>query len=688
MNKKTLNFCAILLLLLAASCSTPPIEKVKTKAAYISRINRLSGSELQKTLKTDLDSLTSLKNELEGFNIYIGFGMSMSDGSGKKAELTPDSAFKLNTNFASIQKDLDNYAASLTFVETPGLPNSTFEVVPDAEFHAISADNIKVNLKQLYAGGKPYTPEGVGLKRIDSIKLDYHYAYPKSMEVFQFNPAGKKEITYNGKTIAISQEGKESLDFDAPIDLYTDMLAWQARNPSGVLMNASSHSAMPLTTIKNSILKDCAAVVQILKSVTNLTDKAAIITALNKIPDAFFPAIAEYHTFSDEFKKMDSDESLKGLSALKHLKGLMTNHASLFGVEKQRVSLKFPDQIGELIIYLARDKENISGSASANARMTELPYQTYLDSKLDKYGIIDSNYKIVVPASENQLESTDNSGLYYKNRKDNQSFHLDVAHQKLVPLTKGYTFSKALNEHLAVFIDSNKYVGVLADNEKEIIPFEYDAIEKNGDVLLLTKSKRGRKKYEIRNLNNQLVTDLKGLTVTPFPDYGIFMIKNDKDKLGLIDKNGKIVIEPTYVDLKPIDKGPLLAYVEDANSRLQGIMKGNGTKVTEAKFAFIGPFQDDFAIYRTESDEHNKTYGYLNKKGEPVLGKYTVAYGFEGGYALVYDNDVFSMIDSSGKKVKQLPVKSPGDAVISASGKQTIYEIDGKKYNYAGEPVN
>ncbi len=115
-------------------------------------------------------------------------------------------------------------------------------------------------------------------------------------------------------------------------------------------------------------------------------------------------------------------------------------------------------------------------------------------------------------------------------------------------------------------------------------------------------------------------------------------------------------------------------------------MKGDGTKVTEPKFNYINDFQEGFAVYRT--DDINSSYGYLNKSGQPVFGKYSVAYGFAGGYALVYDNNVFSLIDTSGKKVKQIPYKTLGDPTISLTGKSTIYEIDGKKYTYAGQPIN
>ncbi|MBD1385351.1 WG repeat-containing protein [Mucilaginibacter rigui] len=672
-------------ILIAASCSTSSLEDVKTKDEYIKRISALSGDKLQKTLKTDIDSLTSLKEEMDGFTIYIGFGISMSDGSGKKAEVKPDSAFRINTDFAAIKNDINEYSKKLYFIQTPELPNSRFQVAIDEKLGNISTDDIDVKLKKVYTKGRAYPEDKIGMVKADSAAVDFKYEYPKSFETFKFNPQGKKEIAYNKYTIEIDSAGDDNIEFDTPLPLYKDLLSYQALNPAGVLMNSSSNSAMPLTTIKGNIKNDLASALQILKTASKLNNNDAIVKELNKIPSSLFPAIAKYHGFITKYKSLENDKNLKGFDAIKRLKQLMEEDKDLFGLEKQRVTLKFPDKISELILYIGREKETIAQSAVAKITQIASPYQAFADNRVDKYGIVDSNYTIIVPASYGRLDRSDNIGLYYKDYKEKQDFHLDVPNKKLIPIKKGYTYIKDISDHLTMFSDSNKYVGVLENDDKVVIPFEYDDIEKTGNTLLLTKSKRGRKKYEIRTLDNKLVNDLKGLKITPYPDYGMLIIENEKEKLGLIDKDGRTVIQPTYVNLKPIDKD-LLLYSEGSDSYQKGIMKVDGTKVTEPKFNYINDFQEGFAVYRT--DDINKSYGYLNKAGQPVFGKYTVAYGFAGGYALVFDNNIFSLIDTSGKKVKQIPYKTLGDPTISLTGKSTIYEIDGKKYNYAGQPIN
>ena len=688
LNAVKLSSVGSLLILFITSCSTSSLEDIKTKDDYIKRVYGLSETEIQKTLKTDLDSLTSLKEEIDGFNIYIGFGMSMENGSGKKEEVKSDSVFKINTDFSGIRNGVAEYSKSLVFSQKPELPYSSFDIYPEGESSTVSKDEIEVKLKKLYVKGQAYPEDKIGMKKVDSITVDFTYEYPKSFKTFKFNPADKKGISYNNKEISIySNEGAE-VEFDAPISLYNDILAYQALNGEGILMNSTSHSAMPLTTISPAIKKDLVSGLQMIQAASKLTGKEAILKELNKIPTALFPRIAQYRAFNEKLKALDNDEKLKGFDAIKKMKEIMAGDKELFGLETQRISLKFPDKVAELVLYIADEKEKITGSAVAQASSYGIQYGTYFDRKAEKYGIVDSSYNIVIPASEQQLEVTDNAGHYYKNFKDDQVFHLDVKNKKLVPLTKGYAYVKDLSDKMTVFMDSNKYVGVLENDEKVVIPFEYDEIEKAGNVLLLTKSKRGRKKREIRSLDNTLITDLKGFSTTAYPDYGVIIIENEFEKFGMIDKNGKIVVKPIYNELVPVDKSPLLIYSEDENRYLSGILKGDGTKLTEPIFGHVDGFQEGFAVYRPAEEEAGKAYGYLNRSGQPVFSKYTVAYGFAGGYALVFDNDIFSLIDTTGKKVRQIPYKVLDDPTISLSGKQTIYEIDGKKYNYIGQPIN
>lgn len=683
---RKLHLIGLFLVLFATSCSTSSLEDVKTKDDYIKRISNTSDSKFQKTLQTDIDSLTSLKEELDGFNISISFGMSMEVNGGKKAELKPDSVFKINTDFNAIKQGITAYSKNLSFVQTPGLPNSNFEISPTEEPANVSSRDVDLKVKKLYAKGQAYPEDKIGMKRADSLIVDFNYEYPKSFETFKFNPYGKKEISYNKQVIELDSTEDGSIEFDAPIPLYKDILFYQAVNPSGMLMNTSSQSAMPLTTIKASIKKDLASAIQILKAASKLNDKNVVIKDLNQIAPSLFPAIAQYRSFTVKFKNLENDKTLKGFEALKRMKDLIAENKELFGIETQRVSLKFPDKAAELVLYITKEKDKITGSATAKAQDNHLPYQTYFDSQSKQYGIIDSNYNILVPAFQTRLDPTDNSGLYYKNEKENQVYHLDARNKKLVPFKKGYTNVKDINDHLTIFSDSNKYVGVLENNDKVVIPFEYDEIQKTGNVLLLTRSKRGRKKYEIRTIDNKLVTDIKGLAITAYPDYGVFITEDDKEQFGMIDKNGKTVIPPTYHYLEPIDQEPLLLYSENANSDLKGIMKGDRTKVTEPKFVKVNGFQEGFAVSRTE-DIYND-YGYINHEGKSVFGNYKMAYGFAGGYALVLDDHTFSLIDHSGKKVKQIPCKVLAEPTISLKGKNTIYEIEGKKYNYTGQPVN
>ena len=272
---RKLHLIGLFLVLFATSCSTSSLEDVKTKDDYIKRISNTSDSKLQKTLQTDIDSLTALKEELDGFNISISFGMSMEVNGGKKAELKPDSVFKINTDFNAIKQGINAYSKNLSFVQTPGLPNSTFEISPSEEPANVSVRDVDLKVEKLYAKGQAYPEDKIGMKRVDSLVVDINYEYPKSFEILKFNPHGKKEISYKQQVITLDSTADGGIAFDAPIPLYKDILFYQAVNPSGVLMNTSGQSVMPLTTIEAGIKKDLASALQTLKTASKLNDACA-----------------------------------------------------------------------------------------------------------------------------------------------------------------------------------------------------------------------------------------------------------------------------------------------------------------------------------------------------------------------------------------------------------------------------
>ena len=99
-----------------------------------------------------------------------------------------------------------------------------------------------------------------------------------------------------------------------------------------------------------------------------------------------------------------------------------------------------------------------------------------LMKKSDRYGIIEQNSNIIIPATYEQLERKDN--LYFTNRIDTieTSYFLDLKNKKLEKLPDNMSYKRTLNNDFSLFNNKEDYTGVLKNNKDEIIPFKYDDI--------------------------------------------------------------------------------------------------------------------------------------------------------------------------------------------------------------------
>lgn len=78
--------------------------------------------------------------------------------------------------------------------------------------------------------------------------------------------------------------------------------------------------------------------------------------------------------------------------------------------------------------------------------------EVFFDEKSDRYGIIDKNSNIIIPATYEQLERKDN--LYFTNRIDTieTSYFLDLKNKKLEKLPDGMSYKRTLNNDFRYLI--------------------------------------------------------------------------------------------------------------------------------------------------------------------------------------------------------------------------------------------
>jgi hypothetical protein len=126
----------------------------------------------------------------------------------------------------------------------------------------------------------------------------------------------------------------------------------------------------------------------------------------------------------------------------------------------------------------------------------------------------------------------------------------------------------------------------------------------------------------------------------------LFPIKKD-GKWGLIDKRGKIIIQPQFKNITYWSEG--LTGVEIG--KIWGFIDNSGKLVIPAKFDSAGIFSEGMATVRI-----NGKHGFINKKGKIVITpSYFVALDFHEGLAAVRineeDND-WVYVDRQGRIMK------------------------------------
>ncbi len=219
--------------------------------------------------------------------------------------------------------------------------------------------------------------------------------------------------------------------------------------------------------------------------------------------------------------------------------------------------------------------------------------------------------------------------------------------------------------------------GFIDENGKTVLPFIYDVagdfseglayvrigeegnfINKNGDVIIrgTFRSSEGFKygvakvlteKYSSAIINKKGEIIIENLS--PYDEfYDGMMKKKIKNKIGYYNTSGKLVIPAIYKKGTNFSEG--LAGVMHQDDTYCFIDK-TGKTAFKINFAPVASFSEGLA----QVSEDNQT-GYINKKGELVIGWNTSSYSFynspyKDGMARFSEDDKWGFINTKGKKV-------------------------------------
>lgn len=624
-----------------------------------------------KQLKKDIADIDKIIEDAKGISMYIGFGMSAGSGSGKSEdsidaatsftlEVSKDSAMQM---FRSGIDDLEVYQKF---------------IYPSSE---ITVDEISVGekgvsttkIQKLFSGGKIVKENELGLKRVDSAEVFVEALLPVSFKSVSIEKPAKDSFTLEGDIAKLDKWEEGEIEFTIPQKTYRKILNFQAVNSDGILMNASSYSAMPQTVVRTTAINELEATRSLMSQSLKLQTTSEIKALLNKIPanvfqtkKKIFKIINSISAYQNKMHRVKESFDAR----IEMIRTIMEENADIIAPDEQNITLKFPDDPERLLCYMSEKFDTISTVVMAYNQEAKMAYDTYYDKEKEKYGIMDSAGNILISALyEDGFTAKEES--FFTDGKN--SYFLNVKEKKLEPV-KNKIFVQTLSNNMAVFKDKDDRLGVLQNLGKEILPFEFNEITEAGDLLITKRRIRGRSYYDLRDYNNNiLIKDLKDLRVSSSNDGMIVSTK--RGMYGLLDIKGKRIMPDLYTHLEFVGKGPLLAYAIDGSGF--GLMDSKQTKITPGEFNEIGLLSE--GLIPVSKDD----WGYISPNGKIVIPlKYKDANPFYNGTALVeIDNEQFAFINNRGEVVKKVP-QSAGDFwELEVDGESAIYNFEKTKFD-------
>jgi hypothetical protein len=195
------------------------------------------------------------------------------------------------------------------------------------------------------------------------------------------------------------------------------------------------------------------------------------------------------------------------------------------------------------------------------------------------------------------------------------------------------------HEGLARVVSSDGKTGYISEDGKYAIPAKYKSGTSFSDDLAFVVSdggyptcidKSGKTKFQLKQAKY----------VFSFSE-GLAMFGTSDQKIGFIDKTGKVVVNPQFENARPFLEG-LAAVCQDKN---WGFIDKTGKIVINPQFEEVGDFTGGKAVF-----SNGKQMGYIDTKGGYVINpQFDAAGAFSEGLALIQSGKQVGYINEKGK---------------------------------------
>ncbi|WP_230659561.1 WG repeat-containing protein [Psychrobacter sp. I-STPA10] len=282
--------------------------------------------------------------------------------------------------------------------------------------------------------------------------------------------------------------------------------------------------------------------------------------------------------------------------------------------------------------------------------------------KDDKYGFIDKQGKVVIPF-EYDMSSSFSEGTALVIKNDRFIFINKLGKEVLnLDYDEVGIFSEGL-----VAVKKNNKIGFINNSGKIIIPIEYDEVGVFSQGIVEVK-KNG--KWGLIDKENKQVIAMKYDNVQPF--FGMVAAVKKDDKWGLINKADEVIVPFKYDYISYMHDDNLIRLInnfKEYNGQLKnkyGLANKQGKILLPAEYTDIHEFSEGMAkVSKIDKvnvslsiskpsfkKKYNYKYGFIDKQGEIVIPvEYDSASDFSEGVARVEkDGESFS-INKQGQRV-------------------------------------
>lgn len=304
---------------------------------------------------------------------------------------------------------------------------------------------------------------------------------------------------------------------------------------------------------------------------------------------------------------------------------------SMIGCEKNNVEEKSVSTKVYKIISEDIDK----GSSIFDERIIVKKYNKYGIQSIDGENIEEIIYDKIIRVSENS---------YYL-EKEGKGVIKNIVNNRIIEVNE---IEKISDDYLRVAYKGE--FGIVDKNLNWILPLEYDYLDYNKEYVIVAKEgvievyDKEFKKLEIEN-NTRVILGI-----------GKYLYSAKNNKLGVIDKNGKIIITPKYDNFLKLNDRDIMIGYKDGKSYLINLETKKEKLLDYENFG-----EESEGMILTLKD---RKLGYIDIEGNEIIpNKYEAAFKVQMGskYLQVKENEKWMLVNKKGEVYKELPYDDLGE---------------------------